>query len=29
MMQQGIFPGVYTAAISIIILFFMPKRSIH
>jgi rod shape-determining protein MreD len=29
MLQQGIFPGVYTAALSIIVLFFMPKRSIH
>ena len=29
MLQQGIFPGVYTAAISLIVLFFMPKRSIR
>jgi rod shape-determining protein MreD len=29
MLQQGIFPGVYTSAISIIILFFRPKRRIH
>ena len=29
MLQQGIFPGVYTSAISIIVLFYMPKKSIH
>jgi rod shape-determining protein MreD len=29
MLQQGILPGVYTAGISIIVLFFRPKRSIH
>jgi rod shape-determining protein MreD len=29
MLQQGIFPGVYSAAISIIVLLFKPKRSIH
>ena len=29
MLQQGILPGVYTSAISIIVLFFMPKRRMH
>jgi len=27
MLQQGIYPGLYTASISIIVVFFMPKRS--
>jgi rod shape-determining protein MreD len=29
MMQQGIFPGIYTSGISLIVLFFRPKRSIR
>ena len=29
MLQQGVFPGLYTAAISIIVLLFIPKRRIH
>ena len=29
MLQQGIFPGIYTAGISLIVLFFRPKRSIR
>src|ERR1035437_674738 len=27
MLQQGFYPGIYTAAISVIVVFFMPKRS--
>jgi rod shape-determining protein MreD len=29
MLQQGILPGVYTSGISLIVLFFRPKRSIR
>jgi rod shape-determining protein MreD len=27
MLQQGVYPGIYTAAISMVVVFFMPKRS--
>jgi rod shape-determining protein MreD len=29
LLQQGILPGIYTSALSVIVLFFMPKRSMR
>ncbi len=29
MLQQGIYPGLYSAAISVVVVFFIPKRSFH